>query len=308
MLRNVASPFSELRRRAWHQAWKMSACAAANAPPVALHELADKLRIRRIEFLPLLSTAGVGPVENGYVVYINTRAPGATRISKKCLDLTHEDFTSLTSPLRFSVAHEMAHVFFFDLLGGDCESNLLRRHWQALENSCNQMARVLLVPRKSLLREIEGDLFALDRLMHVVRRFRVSPQVFIYRLHLDDMRDAFQGHDAGLIACIQKRPEGPRVIAAHALGGLATIRWPSGESSSEGMPLEKLFLSVDLGALVAKREHVLADAEVSWRPEKVAPCKLELNPVRNDPLMSILSVRLAGYLTPPKNKLDSHLA
>src|SRR5713226_7006091 len=122
MRRTTGPSLSDIRECAWEQAHQMSLSVADAAPPVALHKLAALLRIRRIELLPMLCTAGIGPVEDGYVIYINSTAKGTANFTKKRLDLTDEDFRSLNVSLRFSVAHEMAHVLFFNALDGDCRN------------------------------------------------------------------------------------------------------------------------------------------------------------------------------------------
>src|SRR5688500_9817362 len=114
----VAPELLRIRQCAWDQAQQISFSVGETAPPVALHTIAIELKIKRIEFIPLLCTAGIGPVEDGYSIYINTRAPGAANIKKRCLDVSLDDFQLLNPRLRFNVAHEMAHVFFFNAVGG----------------------------------------------------------------------------------------------------------------------------------------------------------------------------------------------
>src|SRR5262249_8994529 len=119
MRRQPPSEFSKLRDAAWKAVVSWSHSVAGRSPPVPLHQLAAQRRIRRIQVLTLLSTAGLAPVENGYAIYLNEAAPGASTLAQAKLDVHEADFMRLTAPLRFNVAHEIAHVFFLDLVGGD---------------------------------------------------------------------------------------------------------------------------------------------------------------------------------------------
>lgn len=285
---------SKLRDQAWKQAHAMSAAAAEDAPPVALHSLASALRIRHIELLPMLCTAAIGPAEGGYVVYINSTASGADDIAKERLELTAEDFARLNVRLRFSVAHEMAHVFFFNALGGDCRSKVLQDHWEALENSCSQMARAILLPKKALLREIGGSLFAPARLVQVAKRFRVSPQVLIYRLRLEDMRNSYQRDEPGLVACVDVRGEEPMVIARHAVGDLGKGRWPSRNWQPAGSAIKTLQLCADVADMMKEKEQRIFDANVFWRQGQVAPATVEIQWYNSS--TAILSIRMHGHL------------
>jgi hypothetical protein len=295
MARRMSISFVQLRQRAWRRVLELSDVAGDCAPPVPLNEIATRLSIRGVEFLPLVSTAGVGPVEDGYGVYINTRAPGAAPFGRSCLHTTREDFDRLSAPLRFTVAHEMAHVLFFELLGGDCENQLLRKHWRALEHTCNQMARVLLLPKKPFLRELGGDLFSLQAATTVIRRYRVSPDVFIFRFRVADIGRAFDGHDEGLIAYIKDRVNGPRIMAAHSLGTVANIRWPVRNWRSGRIALDKLYLSIDVEALLRTRHRGVVDAEVLWRDDQMIPCKVEVWPFPREPIRGVVSIRLTGH-------------
>ena len=277
----------------------MSLAIADAAPPVALHELASKVRIQRIELLPMLCTAAIGPVDGGYVIYINTTANGSEQIRKGHLDVTEEDFRCLNNSLRFSVAHEIAHVFFFNSVGGDCRNTLLQDHWRALENSCSQMARVMLLPAKALVREIGNSVFAPGRLLEIVRRFKVSPAVFIYRLNLDDMRSEFRRtfpieEEDGLIACIHMRRNEPAVIASQPFGVLGHSRWGEKHWSPEGAPLKSLCLCANIAAILNRRENALVDADVFWREGQFVPSTVEIQWYNR--VTCILSIHLRGYI------------
>jgi hypothetical protein len=103
----LVNTFVELRERAWRAAWNMSGAAAESDPPVPLYKFAAQLRINRIEFLPLLSTAGIGPVDGGYVVYMNSRAPGASKVPTKCLQVTSKDFVHWTEPVEMEFGDDV---------------------------------------------------------------------------------------------------------------------------------------------------------------------------------------------------------
>jgi hypothetical protein len=187
----------------------------------------------------------------------------------------------------------MAHVFFFNAVGGDCRNELLQRHWRALENSCSQMARVILLPKKALLREIGDGLPTAGQCLEIAKRFRVSPAVFIYRLHVHDVYEICPAAD-GLIACVFMQGSHPRVIARHAFGSLGVSRWPRSDWRPEGLPLESLCLLADVRDMLNCGKQVVFEANVFWRREQVIPSTVEIQ--WYDASTAILSVRLDGHI------------
>jgi hypothetical protein len=244
----------------------------------------------------LLSTAGIVYTEAGYSILINVSAAGASAIEKKRLDLTAEDFSRLNAPLRFTIAHEMAHVFFFDLLDDEASKQLLRKHWRAVENTCNQIARVLLAPKSVLLRELDGGLYSVIHLRRVIRRFGISPEVFIRRLNMDDMKSIVLEQE-GLIAYIRRTERGLRIVASHALGDLASTRWPKARHA-KGVPISRLFLCArhEIESMVASGRTGVVETEVIWRPDEFIPCRVEVHAYHSKSLNSIVTVRFLGHL------------
>jgi Zn-dependent peptidase ImmA (M78 family) len=304
MKQRSASPFIDLRSRAWLEAGKFSNSLASGDPPVALHQLAKRLRIRRVEILPLMSTAGVVPIDDGYVIYLNEKAPGAEKVTKKCLEVNHEEFARLPPQLRFTIAHECAHVIYYNLVGGDYKNKLFRRHWQSLENSCNQIARLLLVPKKMLLAHLEGGLLDVERLNSVVKAFVVSPEVMMYRLNLHDVRDAFSRED-GLVAYVRECNGTINVVGAFSVGSLSRIRWPLGMCAGTGISLDRLYLGLNAWALLDGKKRVHSDARVFWRHQQVIPCELNLKRIRQIPPAALLSIRVVGHVESSKAGLDA---
>lgn len=294
MRRNL--PFSVLRKHAWHAAAKLAAYAPQCQAPVALHEFAARLRIRRLEFRPMLSTAGIAVVPDGYVIFINTNAPGASLIEKKVLQIGAEDFDQLTTPLRFNVAHELAHVIFYDLLGGDWTHSVLKDHKDALENACNQIARALLLPKAAFERDLKSDLYSASRLFSLARRYRVSPRMAVFRLHLDDLQHYLSQSHCGLIALVERRSGEYYVTASHTIGTLARLRWRVEDWSKDGVCASDLHLGVDLNDWLNRGGDTIVDSEVRWVNSGTVPCRVDSFCFGRDSSLALVTVRLTGYL------------
>jgi hypothetical protein len=294
--RGVVTPFAALREKAWRGLQRLSQDVSETAPPVRLHAVATRLHVRRVEFVPMVSTAGVKPIEDGYVILVNTTAAGASRVTKRHLEVTESDFDSLSVPLRFCIAHELAHIVFYDLFDGDCRNPVFQDHWEALENACNQMARALLIPRLALLRTLGCRTPSPHLFVHLAKAFRVSPEVFIRRLELEDTREIRLFPEDGLVAFVRDQGNGPKLLARHAWGPLARVRWPKDGWSPAGEPMDRFGVSKDLQSLFEIGEEFSLDVEVIWRQGQVAPCRLEITPTHKNPASAIVVLRFAGDL------------
>lgn len=317
MMSRPLPSFDALRKRAWRAAEALSDELAKGPLPVALDDLANRLRIRRIEFVPLLSTAGLVPVENGYAVLINERAPGADIRDKSRLSIEELARARLSAPLRFTIAHECAHIIFFNLMGGDCRNPIFRRHLKALESSCNRIARILLVPKARLAEFMTSSLAEPGKFGALARTFGVSQEVLVYRFRIDDLSDVPVAED-GMIAYLAQRGTEIKLLAGCSLGAMGRIRWKafiperypemgstgsnkrrrkSSRQTDKGVAWQHLHLSSGLCEIIKRGNSVVTRANIPWdAADQFLPAEVKCRPIRQDPFSALLTIRVLGPL------------
>jgi hypothetical protein len=301
-----ASSFRQLREKAWSEALRTSEWACRFGLPVSLRELAIRLNVRRLEFKPLISTGGIGSDDaGGYVIYVNPRAPGAESVTKRHLDLTADEFASFPPPLRFTIAHEMAHVFFFKNLRDECASPLLHRHWEALENDCNHIARVLLLPRPRLVEEWSNQFLDVLQIQAILAKFAVSPEVLVRRLNLPDVRQSLKEIN-GILALVRKVEGESRIIAYETWGPYASGRYAprvirkefgTGRPSTrkreglEGKSLETVLGDPRIGDWLAAQNGEFRRVALPWRPGTDLKGELTACRVGRSPAAFIVAIK-----------------
>lgn len=304
--------FEDLKEQAWRTAYGWSRTAGRRPLPTPLHELATLHKIQCIRFEPLLSTAGVMKHENGYAIVVNTEAFGVTQGTGTTLQVD-SGWNNLAPPLRFTIAHEISHLFFLDE-AGVVEKRDFSRNYKQLEKACNEMARVLLIPQQRLVNEITNadQLFDSRHLKQVTIMFRVSPEVFVRRLQLADMRDAF-GNVHGLIAFVRVEDNAFRIVASHAWGPQAQARLRLSSRLSQqhhhtvskrpgnpdGGMLRELHLGSDLDTPLGISEYYREELRVPCAKNLVLPCEFNACLISSRPRAFLASIRVSG---PPRDR------
>lgn len=137
--------------------------------PIDLHEIARLTNIRSIEEREMIPEAVLEVAKNEFRVFLQSNfvaLPG-TRIRQ-----------------RFSLAHEIAHTFFYD---GSSESPKPLREaptGDKLEVACHEAASLILLPGPLLKVEIErlNDFPTVEQLCDLADTFDVSMEVLLRRL------------------------------------------------------------------------------------------------------------------------------
>lgn len=304
--------FTDLKEQAWRTAHEWSKKVARKPLPTPLHDLATLHKIQYIRFEPLLSTAGIREDENGHVIMVNTEAPGVTQAGGTVLKID-SSWNDLEPALRFTLAHEISHLFFLaDVEEKDDLKELvlfLGRHNAQLEKTCNEMARVLLIPKQRLISEIRNadQLFDSSHLKRVTTMFRVSPEVFVRRLHVTDMRDAF-GNVHGFVAFVRVEDKAFRVVASHVWGPQAQARFrPAARLSRqnhhpvskradnpEGCVLRELNLGFDVETPLAGSDYYEKELRVPCAKNLVLPCQFNACLTSSRPRAFLISIRVSG--------------
>lgn len=287
------SQFGRLRKEAGRFLDKYARSGTDGRLPVALGDVLAARKVRAIRFEPLWSDAGVEEDGDGFVICVNTEARGVREAPGTTVAVSEYDWTRLASPVRFSIAHELAHLIVLELAGGKAESDIFRRHAQALETTCNEMAGAILLPRAQLVREVDGRFFDTARLVPVCDAFGVSPEVLLLRLGLSDMREAVKDVD-GILALVLRERDNVEVASSVKLGTLASQRWRHLADRSRSIGIEELYLPSELVTAVCEQNRVEDMARVMWREDMILPCEVTAYRIYDDPLKVLIGIRVAG--------------
>ena len=139
------------------------------ALPVDLHALAREIGNIDIEFREMIPEAAVRLEGDRFKIYLQ------------------KNFLDRPGPLRrqrFSLAHEIAHTFFFELQEGTLKPVRGGPRGLQLEKACHRGARMLLIPDRFLERElkkVDGRIHARE-ILQWTRAFDVSVEVLLRRL------------------------------------------------------------------------------------------------------------------------------
>lgn len=150
------------QRDIWHLR-RRKACEAAEALtgiytkqfPANLQSLADARKVRKVEFRAMFVDGALGVTEAGYEIFVGCDREQASTLNR----LFAADGTGgllpphLQKRARFTIAHELAHTFFYDESSGAPQMKFEVNHpktQKSLEYSCNHVAAALLLPRKLL--------------------------------------------------------------------------------------------------------------------------------------------------------------
>jgi hypothetical protein len=218
------SEIAAISEEAWRATAKLAKSAGKYPPPVALDTIAQDLSIECIRFAPIVSDAGLAKVSEGFQIVINTEASSVSYPSGTRLLTNAGQWSRLPATLRFTVAHEIAHVIFLRAANSDQKRDLFQKNERAVEHCCSILARMLLLPSELLVRELAGGLFDPRVIADVCARCQVSPEVFIRRFHISDMGDQYRDAN-GFVAFVREAHAEASIKACHIFGVLARDRF-----------------------------------------------------------------------------------
>ena len=277
MAKRSSIAFDNLVPRAWQAVAEWAAKCSQLRPPVRIEELANTYRVKQIEFEPLLSTAGIEKDGDGFVISVNPEADGATNAEGDVLKISAESLSPLASSVRFTLAHELAHLILYSLSDEDEDS--FKNHEDRLEVTCNQLAGAIVLPKESLVREVDGKLFDAQHLARLLPLFRVSVDILVRRLHAPDLRSAFGTLDGAL--AVARPSNGALNISAHfSVGAYASIRWKPIEPSDETPGWDRLWLNEVVCNDIINNKSNRAIVDVLWHKVAKETIRCEVTSLR----------------------------
>ena len=151
--------------------------------PTDLGAMAREQSVREIDFRPLIVDGGLSLLGDGFL------------ISVRCEENESDDFRTafekdstgrgLPRRARFTIAHEIAHTFFFDRTSSPPKTLVNykdRRVLPSLEDACSRTARQLLIPEFILQRDFaEVDFLEPKNLRRLADEALVSPPGVVVR-------------------------------------------------------------------------------------------------------------------------------
>jgi hypothetical protein len=138
--------------------------------PIDPTGLADFCGVLKIEYRPMIPEAVLAPIEGGFTIYLqnNFVLPNRKRARE-----------------RFSLAHELAHTFFYDKNSRIPRPMRGSPRGERLEHLCQVAASEILLPSPLLKKELErrGKVESIETVFDLAKYFDVSLEALMRRLH-----------------------------------------------------------------------------------------------------------------------------
>jgi IrrE N-terminal-like domain len=181
--------------------------------PVRLSNIAHARKVRDVVFRPLLVDGCLGVRADGFVIFVRCDKHKTADLNKAWND---EDSAHRTLPprIRFTIAHEIAHTFFFNVETSPPKATVIldaSRTVDSLEYSCNHLAARMLLPEGPFQHAVRTtNVLDPTALRDLASRSGVSPHVLTVRL-----KDSFDWSDNfGAVLCVRQDESGPVIVAA----------------------------------------------------------------------------------------------
>jgi hypothetical protein len=283
--------FEQLLPRAWAIVDEWAAKWASGSLPVPLEDLARAYKVRRVEFEPLLSTGGLEQEEDEFVVYLNPEADGVDQRDGDTMGVAAGAWSALRSPVRFTLAHELAHLILYSL--ANYEHRPFEDRDKDLETACNDIAGALLLPKKRLMDEIGGHLFDTHHIRTVLKKFHVSGNAFVLRLRSHDLNNAFDSM-SGLMTVVRKVDGKFAFDAAYACGSYIRQGWKRLQASEDDCSPADLGLNMNLLDEMLASDEFQRKTTILWHADakEVIPC--DVASCRTSRSTTLIAIKLLG--------------
>jgi len=173
-----------------HIAWQCDVLTREMSPPIPLREIYLRCKIKEVVFQPMLVEAGLAIDDDGFVVFVSCDEEAKQEWTSAFND-ANQMGRFLPGRVRFSMAHELIHTFFYDTEQKPYRKRIKETHHKeidSLEIACNYGASRLLLPTRQLRTDTnKSDFLSTKRIIDLARKYRVSIECLIHRLvNLED--------------------------------------------------------------------------------------------------------------------------
>jgi IrrE N-terminal-like domain len=147
-------------------------------PPVNLLKIALFQKVRRIELGPMIIEGCTEPVQAGFHIFIRNEFSTTINLHNGA------DAATLKPRQRFTLAHEIAHTFFYDFQHDPPKVSKGAPKSDVIERLCNLAAGHILLPQRHLELRLSGyGSITAQAILKIGKEFGVSAEVVIRRLN-----------------------------------------------------------------------------------------------------------------------------
>jgi hypothetical protein len=290
------SEFEKLKREVLSTAEDSALAASAGSPAVPLEKIAATVGISSIRVEPLLSLAGLEVLGQTFVIWLNADARQVNLPENAQLDLNDARWRTLSSSIRFHVAHEIAHALFIKRAG---RSTMLDKEIDELERACDEAAGIMLLPKQRLRDTVGEKILSVGHVWGVIQSAQVTPETFIHRLRIIKDEEICHEPRGGVLAVVREEAYGLDVAAYHSWGTFAKVRF--GDSrlprASDANMLKSWRIDDSVNSELWQRDEYSDDKMQILSPDgaNYLPCELRIKRVhREKPRGFLLSLRILG--------------
>lgn len=303
------------RSRKWrnwrqHIADRCDVLTRGISPPISLQEIFIRCNVKKVVFQPLLVEAALAINDDSFVVFVNCdeSSKSAYQLAFNSADLQGR---YLPGRIRFSLAHELIHTFFYDTEKHPYVNRLNSANTkviESLESACNFGASLLLLPTRPLKTDTDKkDILSLNNIIHLARKYQVSIECLITRLErLEEWTPK-----RGVIALVRETVDGFRV---RAIAKSVAVR-ELFNNVYVNAAFDTVFGGVSFGEVKQRNTGVL-NFDLTYPKEasfNIAKCKMEYHRVSSDPTTYVLAVSIydqPSQITTHKrsNDAEKHIA
>jgi Zn-dependent peptidase ImmA (M78 family) len=185
--------------------------------PILLRPIAEGRKVTSVDFCPLLVDAMLTTHSDGFRILLNSDGGRAQELKERYNNESKE--RTMNPRLRFSIAHEIAHTFFYDI---STKSPRLTKKFSSggglteldnLERNCNTLASHLLLPTSMIRNEfLRLKDITPESVLNLARKAGVSLQALLLRLSKSDSL-FIERYYRGCIVLIEQHEDGMKIRA-----------------------------------------------------------------------------------------------
>lgn len=203
MKRGLSAKWRMWQQKVTNMAEYLVLSAGSKEFPIALKKVAESRKIKEVVFRPLLIDACIAVEDDGFTVYVGCERENIEDSYRRWNDV-NDGGRSLPNRIRFTIAHEICHTFFFGIEEKGLRRYINPKHHRSLksmERACDKAAARMLLPEPLLQAEAERiDILDAQGLVSLREKAAVSVECLLLRIK----ESSVWSRDFGAIAYVRK--------------------------------------------------------------------------------------------------------
>ena len=288
----ISNKWAQWQGRVFARADWLTARYTPRDIPIPLLTIVREQAVKHMVFRPLPIDGGISHDGEGFTIYVNANEADAARFHASVFDES-DGGASLPPKVRFTIAHEIVHTFFYNLETRYTRvAGRHRKELASLERTCNQGAARLLVPERFLRHFLSDETrVSASELARLAHRFGVSAECLVYRLQ----KSAAWGETRRAAIYASDR-HGDLCVSAVAMDGAMRSLFPA---LGYGVPLGAIGVYSNLIAFGGAQRHISVDvASKLVGSRSVQGCTIDCHPVATFPKDYLVTIRRDGQPRP----------